>query len=228
MGEAHLAKDRRETVSFLGGSWRRMRTKTEAAKSIGEGMLRRIGGVWRTRGLEILLRQICCSPSRWVSEGLPRSCCMLHAAKHGRGYRRDKGPLSVDWWLASFVPFLAAALSEPSQPRVPGTLGARSTATAYISVTSPLSATREKHTGTQAQRTATALHSGCTSHATFCCCILHDFAFLAPSTDSTDSSSPVPSTTSVRCPPSPSPRPIPSLGLPGIIVASPLHGLNCQ
>jgi hypothetical protein len=77
MGEAHLAKDRRETVSFLGGSWRRMRTKTEAVKSIGEGMLRGEGGVWRARGLEILLRQICCSPSRWVSEGLPRSCCML-------------------------------------------------------------------------------------------------------------------------------------------------------
>jgi hypothetical protein len=29
---------------------------------------------------------------------------MLHAARHGRGYHRDKGPLSVDWWLASFVP----------------------------------------------------------------------------------------------------------------------------
>jgi hypothetical protein len=117
-------------------------------------MLRRVGGVWRTRGLEILLRQICCSPSRWVSEGLPRTCCMLYAAKYGRGDHRDKGPLSVDWWIASFVPFLAAALSEPSQPRVPGTLGARLHGNRIHIGNFPVLRDSRKAERTQAQRTA--------------------------------------------------------------------------
>ena len=122
MGEARLAKDRRENVSFLGGSWRRMRTKTEAVKSIGEGMLRRVGGVWRTGGLEDWRFFSAKSVARRVA-GYPRGC-HAHAACCQAWTR-------ISPWQGAIIRRLVARLiraffggcpSEPSQPRVPGHL----------------------------------------------------------------------------------------------------------
>lgn len=140
---------------------------------------------------------------------------MLHAAKHGRGYRRGKGPLSVDWWLASFVPFLAAALSEPSQPRVPGTLGARRNRIHIGNF--PVLRDSRKAERTQAQRTAQTAPRAAppTPPSVVAFCTILPILRPQPTLPS-----PVPSTTSARCPPSPSPGPIPLLGLPGIIVVS--------